>query len=63
MPFRMCVVGVATASLMTFALLCQAAPAHYYRWQGDSRIVCAQTSPGPGWTRLKGHFVKSDCSI
>lgn len=63
MPFRVCVVGVATANLMTFALLCQAAPAHYYRWQGDSRIVCAQTSPGPGWTRLKGHFVKSDCSI
>lgn len=46
MLFRVCVVGVATASLMTFALLCQAAPAHYYRWQGDSRIVCAQTARG-----------------
>lgn len=40
-----------------------AAPAYYYRWQGDSRIVCAQTSPGPGWKRLQGAFVKSDCSV
>ncbi|CAM3102355.1 hypothetical protein BZK31_25685 [Pseudomonas floridensis] len=63
MPARTCFIGVVTASAMTLALLAQAAPAYYYRWQGDSRIVCAQTSPGPGWTRLKGHFVKSDCSI
>ncbi|KFE48856.1 MULTISPECIES: hypothetical protein [Pseudomonas] len=60
MSFRVCIVGIAAASL---ALLAQAAPAHYYKWQGDSRIVCAQTSPGPGWKRLKGHFIKADCSI
>lgn len=48
---------------MALALLAQAAPAHYYKWQGDSRIVCAQSSPGPGWKRLKGHFIKADCSI
>ncbi|QHF04230.1 MULTISPECIES: hypothetical protein [Pseudomonas syringae group] len=63
MPVRTCILGIVTASLATLALLAQAAPAHYYKWQGDSRIVCAQTSPGPGWTRLKGHFIKSDCSI
>lgn len=40
-----------------------AAPARYYKWQGDDRIVCAQTSPGPGWMKLKGSYVKSDCSI
>lgn len=48
---------------MPLALLSQADPAHYYKWQGDSRIVCAQASPGPGWKRLKGHFIKADCSI
>ncbi|KMY00071.1 hypothetical protein V476_02490 [Pseudomonas syringae KCTC 12500] len=63
MPFRACIIGIASASLMTFALLSQAAPAHYYKWQGDSRIVCAQASPGPGWKRLKGHFSKADCSM
>ncbi|RRV07444.1 hypothetical protein EGJ27_12250 [Pseudomonas sp. v388] len=40
-----------------------AAPARYYKWQGDDRIVCAQTSPGPGWVKMNGSFVKSDCSI
>ncbi|KTB81045.1 hypothetical protein ACTAB9_19495 [Pseudomonas syringae] len=63
MSFHGCIVGIAAASLTTFVLLAQAAPAHYYKWQGDSRIVCAQTSPGPGWKRLKGHFIKADCSI
>jgi hypothetical protein len=25
--------------------------------------VCAQTSPGKGWTKVSRGFVKSDCSI
>ncbi|HEX8541067.1 MAG TPA: hypothetical protein VF671_05110 [Pseudomonas sp.] len=37
--------------------------ARYYKWQGADRVVCAQTSPGKGWTRLHGAFIKSDCSI
>lgn len=41
----------------------QAKNARYYKWQGADRVVCAQTSPGKGWTRLHGSFVKSDCSI
>ncbi|MCD5992968.1 hypothetical protein KDX38_03845 [Pseudomonas sp. CDFA 602] len=63
MPVRNCLFGIVTVSLTALTLLAEAAPAHYYKWQGDNRIVCAQTSPGPGWTQLKGHFVKSDCSI
>jgi hypothetical protein len=41
----------------------QAQTARYYKWQGADRVVCAQTSPGKGWTRLHGAFIKSDCSI
>jgi hypothetical protein len=54
---------------LTFALLLActplaiAAPAPYYLWQGKTKTVCAQTSPGKGWTRISGAFVKSDCSI
>lgn len=49
--------------ILASALPSQAAPARYHKWQGDDRIVCAQTSPGPGWTRMNGSFIKSDCSI
>ncbi|WP_372489428.1 hypothetical protein [Pseudomonas caspiana] len=41
----------------------QAKNARYYKWQGAERVVCAQTSPGKGWKRLNGSFIKSDCSI
>ncbi|SEU06764.1 hypothetical protein [Pseudomonas graminis] len=40
-----------------------AAPAPYFLWQGAHRTVCAQTSPGEGWTRISAAYVKSDCSI
>ncbi|WP_342655902.1 hypothetical protein [Pseudomonas sp. F3-2] len=40
-----------------------AAQAPYYLWQGKDRTVCAQTSPGKGWTRVSNAFVKADCSI
>lgn len=52
------------AGLLIIATLpSQAAPARFYKWQGDDRIVCAQTSPGPGWTRMNGSYIKADCSI
>lgn len=58
------------ASLFTLAFVialssaaAQAQTARYYKWQGADRVVCAQTSPGKGWMRLKGSFIKSDCSI
>jgi len=41
--------------------LAETAP--YYLWQGKHKTVCAQTSPGKGWTKVSGRFVKSDCSI
>ncbi|MFJ4145714.1 hypothetical protein [Pseudomonas sp. NPDC089734] len=63
MHCRKRVLTLATACLMSCTLLAQAAPARYYKWQGQDMIICAQTSPGPGWKRLNGSFVKSDCSI
>jgi hypothetical protein len=45
------------------ASLALAEQARYYWWQGKHQTLCAQTSPGKGWTRLSGAFVKSDCSI
>lgn len=42
--------------------MAQSAP--WYKWQGAAaRTVCAQTSPGPGWKRLGGPYVKADCSL
>ncbi|HEX8592510.1 MAG TPA: hypothetical protein VF682_04395 [Pseudomonas sp.] len=52
-----------TTLLVLSALSVQAQTARYYRWQGVDRVVCAQTSPGKGWVRLHGTFIKSDCSI
>jgi hypothetical protein len=52
------------ASLLAMtAISAQAQTARYYKWQGTDRVVCAQTSPGKGWMRLQGSFIKSDCSI
>lgn len=61
--WRHAVTGLVATSLITCALLAQAAPARYYKWQGSDRVVCAQTSPGHGWIRLNGFYVKADCSI
>ncbi|MFJ5300307.1 hypothetical protein ACIQAL_27765 [Pseudomonas sp. NPDC088368] len=54
------------ALLLTLAFLSAAAiaaPASYYWWQGKHTTICAQTSPGKGWVRISGAFVKADCSI
>jgi hypothetical protein len=40
-----------------------AAPAPYYWWQGKHTKLCAQSSPGKGWTRISGAFVRADCSM
>ncbi|WP_122316600.1 hypothetical protein [Pseudomonas cichorii] len=63
MPFRASLIALIATLLTLSTLLAQAAPARYYRWQGESMIICAQTSPGPGWKRLHGSFIKSDCSV
>lgn len=49
--------------LTSAATVALAAPAPYYLWQGKHKTVCAQTSPGKGWTKVSGGFVKADCSI
>lgn len=40
-----------------------AEPAPWFLWQStlNSRIVCAQTSPGKGWIRLHGPFRDAGC--
>lgn len=50
-------------TLMACSFAVWAAPAPYFLWQGAHRTVCAQTSPGKGWTRISAAHVKSDCSI
>jgi hypothetical protein len=50
-------------SLTLCSAVALAAPAPYYLWQGKHKTVCAQTSPGKGWSKVSGAFVKSDCSI
>jgi hypothetical protein len=54
---------IITALLTLGTANAHAEPARYYKWQGTDRVVCAQTSPGKGWFRLNGSFIKSDCSI
>jgi hypothetical protein len=54
---------IIAALLALGAMSAQAQNGRYYKWQGADRVVCAQTSPGKGWTRLHGTFIKSDCSI
>ena len=40
-----------------------AAPASWYLWQSrlDGKLVCLQTSPGDGWTLVKGPFKDNNC--
>ena len=44
-------------------LLLQAAPAPWYYWrsQVDGQRICAQTSPGVGWTRDSDAFEGPGC--
>lgn len=63
MKARTSLILIIASAFLLGATTTQAKPARYYKWQGADRVVCAQTSPGEGWTRLKGYFVKSDCSI
>ncbi len=42
-----------------------AAPAAWYTWASklDGTHVCAQVSPGEGWTKLKGPYKDAQCTI
>lgn len=50
-----------TLGLVPVAL---ADPAPWFAWMSkvDSKIVCAQTSPGEGWIRLGGPYRTARCS-
>ncbi|MDR1708859.1 MAG: hypothetical protein LBS70_10400, partial [Candidatus Accumulibacter sp.] len=53
---------IAAALGLAFASPAGAGPAPWYKWQsviGDT--TCAQTSPGPGWTRLDVTYVDPRC--
>ncbi|MCZ2497510.1 hypothetical protein GN316_12145 [Xylophilus sp. Kf1] len=45
------------------ATLAGAAPAPWYEWRSRSsgQDVCAQTSPGDGWSRVGGPYVDAAC--
>jgi hypothetical protein len=55
------------ASLLTAGLLlsppARAKPASWHLWQSmlTGKRICAQTSPGKGWTRLGGPFRDAGC--
>jgi hypothetical protein len=54
---------IAALLLAAVSATAAAAPAHYWIWQGKHKTFCAQTSPGKGWTKIAGPYVKSDCSV
>ncbi|GHU06204.1 hypothetical protein FACS1894158_11940 [Betaproteobacteria bacterium] len=50
------------ALLLAFALSAEAGPAPWYKWQGSGGdVVCSQTSPGEGWTRIGAIYVDPRC--
>ncbi|WP_211364161.1 hypothetical protein [Propionivibrio limicola] len=40
-----------------------AAPAAWFKWRStaDNMMICAQTSPGPGWVAVKGPYQDAHC--
>ena len=54
---------IAAALFLLWASTAVAEPAPWYRWQSvvTGETVCAQTSPGPGWTRLDAVYVDPKC--
>lgn len=50
--------------LIVSSLAAHAEPAPWYWWASkvDSKRVCRQTSPGPGWQRGGGPYSNSRCT-
>jgi len=57
---RMLLSGV----LLSLSTLAWAGNAGWYRWESKTgdRFVCAQSSPGEGWTKFAGPFRDAACS-
>ena len=49
------------AGLLCAAALAAPAPWYYWRSQVDGQRICAQTSPGVGWTRDSDAFEGPGC--
>ena len=51
--------------LLWQALPTHAAPAPWYYWRSkvDGHRICAQTSPGPGWTQDSGPYAGANCLL
>ncbi|GAB3255342.1 hypothetical protein [Chitinimonas naiadis] len=52
---------LALTTIVSLAAL--AAPAPWYLWQapGDRSTLCAQTTPGDGWVKVRGPYKDSLC--
>jgi len=55
-------------SCCLFCAICtgaQAAPAPWYKWRSKlgAGLICAQTSPGKGWVKLRTPYKDAGCRI
>lgn len=59
MPARIALGMVCVA----WSLTALAAPAPWHQWSSrlNGALVCAQTSPGPGWAHARGPFKEAGC--
>ncbi|MCB5184470.1 hypothetical protein LG201_04565 [Methylobacillus gramineus] len=59
-----CILCLCLITSLLATLGASAAPAQWYLWQSklDGKLVCLQTPPGPGWTKINGPFNNSDCT-
>ena len=53
------------AWFLALPLLAQAGPAPWYRWQSmvTGETVCAQHTPGPGWSRVPQAYLDARCRM
>ncbi|WP_156116571.1 hypothetical protein [Massilia sp. 9096] len=51
------------ACALALPAVLDAAPAPWYQWRSkiDARLVCAQTSLGPGWEQASGPYRDAHC--
>lgn len=61
LPIKAVLAGLLTGLLLSPPA--SAGPASWHLWQSmlSGRLVCAQTSPGEGWIRLRGPFRDAGC--
>lgn len=60
---KRCLRPLAAALLALCAGQLAAEPAPWYQWRSkvDKRLVCAQTTLGPGWEKASGPYQDSHC--